>query len=481
MGLSAEMWRPAYHQLIVQLVDALATLLSFIAAYYLWILLRWQAPAWPLGADISFTPAILFIVAISAVIWVLIFDYLGAYSYQRFTSITTEIIIICKTVFLGSLLLIGLWFILRPGYTSRILVLLFIIANLILLTIEKLLLFYIAGIIRRWGKNRKVVLVIGTGGQARRFVDAIKANFNWGLDILGFLDVNQDKVSQKIFDKPILGGVADITSILKAHPLDEVIIAVSTRCLGEIAPVMEACEREGVQVRIISDFLGDIAKKIRVDVVYNLPVVSISYIPENKTALAIKRGMDIVISFVLLILLSPLMLLITLAIKLISPGPVFYQWNVVGFNKRPFTSWKFRTMVQNADQLKEKLSSANEMEGPVFKIRNDPRITPVGKILRKFSLDELPQLWSVLKGDMSLVGPRPASPHELARYESWHRRKLSIKPGITCLWQVNGRNRVSNFDDWVKMDLEYIDNWSIGLDIEILGRTLITVLRGTGY
>ena len=170
----------------------------------------------------------------------------------------------------------------------------------------------------------------------------------------------------------------------------------------------------------------------------------------------------------------------TLLIKVTSKGPLLYQWNVVGLNKKPFKSWKFRTMVLNADQMKTELMDRNEMAGPVFKIKNDPRVTKIGKVMRRFSLDELPQLWSVFKGDMSLVGPRPAGPHELARYDSWHRRKLSVKPGLTCLWQVQGRNRIRNFDEWVRLDLEYIENWSLGLDLKILLKTIPAVLRGTG-
>jgi lipopolysaccharide/colanic/teichoic acid biosynthesis glycosyltransferase len=190
--------------------------------------------------------------------------------------------------------------------------------------------------------------------------------------------------------------------------------------------------------------------------------------------------MDIVISLVALITLAPLFLIISAAIKLSSPGPVFHKMKWVGFNKKPFAGWKFRTMVVGADQMTDQLAQFNEMTGPVFKIARDPRITPVGRILRKFSLDELPQLWSVLKGDMSLVGPRPPMPRELVKYNSWQRRKLSLKPGITCLWQVNGRNKIVDFEEWVKLDLAYIDNWSLWLDVKILFKTIPAVFSGRG-
>jgi lipopolysaccharide/colanic/teichoic acid biosynthesis glycosyltransferase len=194
----------------------------------------------------------------------------------------------------------------------------------------------------------------------------------------------------------------------------------------------------------------------------------------------LKRSLDLLIAIPGLLLLLPLFLLIALWIKLTSPGPVFYAWNVIGRGGRPFRGYKFRTMVENADDLKPFLLGCNEMSGPVFKMKADPRVTWAGRILRRFSLDELPQVWSVIKGDMSLVGPRPAGPQEWQQYAPWQRRKLSVTPGLSCLWQVSGRNRIRDFDEWVKLDLEYIDHWSLGLDFKILLLTFQTVVLGTG-
>lgn len=194
----------------------------------------------------------------------------------------------------------------------------------------------------------------------------------------------------------------------------------------------------------------------------------------------VKRLVDFVASSLGLLFLTPLFILVGLMVKVTSPGSIFYAWNVIGRGGRPFRGYKFRTMVVNADELKLQLGEMNEMKGPVFKMENDPRITSIGRFLRKHSIDELPQLWSVLKGDMSLVGPRPAGPHEWVDYEPWQRRKLSVTPGITCLWQVSGRNKISDFDEWVRLDLEYIDNWSLWLDFKILCRTVRAVLSGTG-
>jgi lipopolysaccharide/colanic/teichoic acid biosynthesis glycosyltransferase len=193
-----------------------------------------------------------------------------------------------------------------------------------------------------------------------------------------------------------------------------------------------------------------------------------------------KRGLDLCVSAVLLVLLAPLFVVLAVGVKLTSRGPVFYRWEVVGRGGRPFTGYKFRSMHPNADQLKKQLEPLNEMRGPVFKLTNDPRVTRFGAWMRRHSLDELPQLWSVLKGDMSLVGPRPPLVSEYARFSEFQKQKLAVKPGITCLWQANGRNEIRDFDEWVKLDLEYIQHWSLWLDFKILLKTAGAVFVGSG-
>jgi len=472
--------RPAHHRFIVKIGDGITTLVSFVAAYYLWGALKEVFPTLPFGTVVNLESTHLVLMGLAAVIWVALFHYYGAYSYQRFTSFSAEIKIILKTVALGTLSLMLLLFLMGPGSIPRSMFVVFVPVNLVLLILEKMALFFVAQLMRRRGMDRKTVLVVGTGDQTSRFVKAIEANFNWGLDIVGFLDGSKERLGQQLFGKPILGSFADILPVLHSHPFDEVIITVSTRRLGEVREVLEACEREGVQVRIISDFIGKIAKKFRADLIYGLPIISIGYIPENQAALAVKRCIDIIFSLFALIVLAPFSVIIIMALKISSPGPAFWKWNWVGPNNKPYHAWKFRTMVVGADKMKAQLAGLNEMTGPVFKIARDPRVTSIGRFLRKYSLDELPQLWTVLKGDMSLVGPRPPMPNEILRYESWQRRKLSVKPGLTCLWQVNGRNNINNFNDWVKMDLEYIDNWSLGLDIKIIFKTVYAVIKGTG-
>jgi exopolysaccharide biosynthesis polyprenyl glycosylphosphotransferase len=210
------------------------------------------------------------------------------------------------------------------------------------------------------------------------------------------------------------------------------------------------------------------------------PTLAYSRCWQSRTQIAAKRLLDVVISACLLLLLSPVFLAISIAVKFSSPGPIFYRWKVVGCGGRPFTGYKFRSMVVNADALRQGLASRNEMTGPVFKIANDPRITKVGIWLRKYSLDELPQLYSVLKGDMSLVGPRPPLVTEYEQFTEYQKQKMAVKPGITCLWQVSGRNEISDFDEWVRLDLEYISRWSLSLDFTILMRTVEAVFAGSG-
>jgi exopolysaccharide biosynthesis polyprenyl glycosylphosphotransferase len=283
----------------------------------------------------------------------------------------------------------------------------------------------------------------------------------------------------------VLGAVEDLSVLLINSPIHEVIAVQSSGERDWLRQVIDDCDYFRVRLRIVPEVLlvrnlRDLRLVFRSEPL-RLPEVVLAPPHLETDALFLKRLIDIVVSTTLLILLAPLIMLIAIGIKLTTPHlDVFYPWRVIGLKGRPFTGYKFATMVADAEQRKKELMDQNEMSGPVFKIKNDPRITPFGRFLRKYSLNELPQLWSVLKGDMSLVGPRPAGPHELERYELWHKRKLCVQPGITCLWQVSGRNRIHDFDEWVRLDLEYIDKWSLWLDLRILIRTAFAVLGGTG-
>jgi lipopolysaccharide/colanic/teichoic acid biosynthesis glycosyltransferase len=283
----------------------------------------------------------------------------------------------------------------------------------------------------------------------------------------------------------VLGHVSELGDLLISKPVHEVIAVQPATDGNWVSQVIRDCDNLGILLRIVPEALIS-GQPVRLRTLFpfqalHLPAVVLTPPHWDSDALFLKRLIDFVVSVILLVVLSPLFVLIALAIKITTPRlPVLYKWRVVGRNGVEFIGYKFTTMEADAEERKQELLERNEMTGPVFKIKDDPRATRLGRFLRKYSLNELPQLWSVLKGDMSLVGPRPAFRHELERYEFWHKRKLSIKPGITCIWQVRGRNKVHRFDDWVGMDLEYIDNWSLWLDFKILFRTVWAVLAGTG-
>ncbi len=472
-------WRSSYHRRIAQLADFGTAFISFVLAYFISTLLHMLEPSiFPPKTEIR-TSYILIIIVLS-IVYEILFDQQKAYSYQRFTSLIREYSIVIKVCFTGSLISIAVLFLFGLKEIPRTIFIVFFIVSLFLFIAEKSFLFYAASLIRRKGRNRKRVILIGTGTRARNFISTVKNNFHWGLDIVGLLTGDIENVGHEVEGIKVIDHYKNIQYILKTVNPEEIIITISTKRFDQIRDVLEICEREGVAVRLNSDFFGYITKNVTIDNVFGLSIISFNMVKQSEIKLFIKRIIDIAGSLIALTLFSPFMLIAAIGIWISDGKPILYNWNVIGINKKQFRSWKFRTMVKDADKFKKGLMDKNEMEGPVFKIKDDPRIIPFGRWVRKWSFDETPQLLSVLKGDMSLVGPRPVFPDELDKYESWHRRKLSIKPGITCLWQVRGRNNIHNFDDWVMMDLEYIDNWSLLLDIKILLKTIPSVLLGKG-
>jgi len=268
---------------------------------------------------------------------------------------------------------------------------------------------------------------------------------------------------------------------LHKHSVFGVILCAKHIHFEQVEYVLRACELEGIEVWLVADFFSTQISRTSLDELVGRPLLVFRTTPEASWRVVIKHVVDRVGSLLLLILGSPLFLIIALLIKRTSPGPILFRQQRSGINGRPFTIFKFRTMITNAEQFKHELAAMNEMTGPVFKVTNDPRITPLGRILRKYSLDELPQLFNVFRGEMSLVGPRPLPVDEVKRFENLsHRRRLSVKPGLTCIWQIRGRNQINDFHEWVRLDLEYIDNWSLWMDFKILLMTIPVVLRGTG-
>lgn len=472
-------WRPHYHSNLARYVDFGTSIIAYVLSYfvhnYLWH--RYETFITPLY---SVTKAHYSVVLLLALINVFLFKYYKAYNYQRFTSLYTEYKIILKVTFITFLFSIVFAYMFRLLEIPRSILTIAFGVNLLMFVIQKTILFYAASYLRKHGKNRKKVLIAGSGNRAESFIKTVNENFEWGLDITAILSDKKENVGKEIYNVKIVDTIENIEGALKRYNPEEVIITLSTTDFDKIIEIIEICQKEGTQVRMNSDFFGQLTKNVSVDNVFGLNIVSFHAVRHSDTELIIKRLLDIFISLFAIIVFSPIMLIAAIGIYLSDGRPIFYNWNVMGYNKKPFKSWKFRTMVNNADELKKELMNLNEMDGPVFKIDKDPRILPFGRWLRKFSIDETPQFFSVLKGDMSIVGPRPPLQYEFKVFDIWHRRKLSVKPGLTCLWQISGRNNINSFDDWAKLDLEYIDNWSIWLDLKILFKTIPAVLSGKG-
>jgi exopolysaccharide biosynthesis polyprenyl glycosylphosphotransferase len=425
----------------------------------------------------------LLILILIVIVWRAIMGYQEAYEgsiyIQRFGSLKTEIIKIFKTVVIGCVVILSIAFLVKSK-VPRSLIVVFGAVNFTMFSAERAILYQVRKYLYKKGKVLKEVLVLGEGDIAEQFIHSAQTYPDWGIKIKGLVCKDAGNVGKTILGNKVIGHFGDLRTILHSHTIDELIIALPAKNLGEIENAVNICDEEGISVSIISPFFRTIALNAKSNLIHGLPIISFLPVERNELELAVKRVIDIMGSFIGLVILSPLFVIIAILIKLDSPGPVFYRWKILGLNKKPLTSYKFRTMLQNADEMREMLMEKNEMRGAAFKIKDDPRITRVGKWLRKYSLDELPQLWSVLKGDLSLVGPRPPLQIEIEQFEGWHRRKLSVKPGITCLWQISGRNEIRDFNEWMRLDLKYIDEWSLWLDIKILIKTIPAVLKGTG-
>ena len=328
----------------------------------------------------------------------------------------------------------------------------------------------------RWALRTRMVrsqlkrsfILVGTTPEIPQMRQNLLHHLSEGVDIVAELNLTE-------------GSPNRIVDLLHHHSTFGVVLSAKHASFEQVEYIIRSCELEGVEVWLIADFFNAQISRTSFDELLGRPVLVFRTTPEVSWQSLAKQGMDFFGALVLLVLLAPLFLILAAAIKLSTPGPVWFRQQRSGLSGSPFQLYKFRTMITNADQLKHELEAMNEMTGPVFKVTNDPRVTPLGKFLRKYSLDELPQLLNVLRGEMSLVGPRPLPVDEVQRFEDLaHRRRLSVKPGLTGLWQVSGRSQISDFKEWVRLDLEYIDTWSLWLDLKILILTLPAVLRGTG-
>jgi exopolysaccharide biosynthesis polyprenyl glycosylphosphotransferase len=418
---------------------------------------------------------------------VMCIDILGGHAPIRTQKLYKTFIYGLIAPFAGVGLLSTIFFILKTGGYSRLFVLSFAGTGAVAIVVSRLIAHAWNRFTLLQGMHADEVAIVGSPEAVGLVADHFRANApSLEYSLVGYFSLPESPAVEddSVSGLPCLGRVTDLDQVLVHQPIQRLVVVVPRHG----APWMDEVVKTNDYFRVTTHFIPEVVLDVPLkDLVAapdsspgKLPAMTLTPHEFQSDWLVIKRLLDVCISGILLILFAPLFLVIAALIKITTPElPVFYPWNVVGYRGRRFTGYKFTTMTAGDDKKKE-LAALNEMTGPVFKIANDPRITKLGKYLRKYSLNELPQLWSVFKGDMSLVGPRPAGPHELVRYELWHKRKLSAQPGITCLWQVSGRNRISNFDDWVRLDLEYIKTRSMWVDCKILLRTVWVVARGTG-
>jgi len=449
---------------LYQILDALLLAFAFWTAYVLrqlgavWFALDRVGPfsecQWIVFVIMPFGPILL--------------ELHGFYTHPLHKNIGKSLTQMASAALWLALLLAGCFVFFRVPVPSRAVLLLFALIAPLLLTIRERALIAFFRRSARSGSRREPVLLAGNPNDICAFRQSLSQVQLIEIDIVGEIDIERQPISQLI-------------DAMHRHSANRVIFAGGHSHMDRLQQAIGACEIEGVEAWLVANFIKTAIAKPTFDVMGTTPMLVFRTTPSVSWSLLVKDLIDRVGSFALLILSLPFWLVAFAGIKLTSPGPVIFCQQRGGKNGRPFTMYKFRSMITDAEMRRAELESQNEMSGPVFKVGDDPRITPFGRWIRRTSIDELPQLVNVLLGDMSLVGPRPLPLYEVANFENdAQRRRLSVKPGLTCLWQIKGRNKVQAFDQWVKLDLEYIDNWSVWLDIKILLRTIPAVLFGSG-
>lgn len=452
-------------------LDTTVLIGSFLLAYYL----RQAADA--VGQLQHYAWLLLF--AIPS--WFLLFNHFGLYESQRISSYTSVVWAVFKVHLMGAMILGSVVYIIDPHAYSRLLFGYFLLLSFLLIALFKIALKLFLGSIRHRGYNFKNILVVGSGNSAFEISELISSQSSWGLKVIKTIFVSGDAQAAGIRDIQIIGSIEEIITFCKEKMVDEVVFALEKAAPFSMEIMLKELQELGLTSRIIINSHAPYSVKPEVSLFHNcIPVITYRCNELNSDQRFFKRSIDIAGSLVGLTIAAVMAPFIVLAIKLDSPGPIFFGQPRVRENGRSFTCWKFRTMNVNAEAEKQQLMALNEMSGAMFKLKNDPRITTVGSFLRKFSIDEFPQFWNVLWGDMSLVGTRPPTPNEVATYENWQRKRISIKPGITGLWQTSGRNKIKNFDEVVRLDIKYIESWTVWLDIKIIFKTPWVMLSREG-
>jgi exopolysaccharide biosynthesis polyprenyl glycosylphosphotransferase len=463
--------------LALALTDVVLINLAFAAAYWLRYDLQWFRAVDP-AYDAPYSTYVPFALVLTALL-LIIYKLGGVYDQRRGASWFDEFYAIVSGTTVGIVVMIVAALFYQPLLPSR---LIFLYAAILISTILGLSRWAkntILGQLRRRGIGVDRVLIVGAGEVGRRLMRNIVAQPELGYRVIGFVDDDPEKNSTDIGRFKALGGSDNLLHVVQEEAIDEVIITLPWMYHRKILGIMRQCEREQVRARIVPDLFQLALSRVDIEDLGGIPIIGVKAISITGWNLAFKRASDIILSLAGLILLSPLMLLISVAIKLDSPGPVLFKQIRVGKEGHRFVCYKFRSMRQGAEEERPQLAERDEAVGPIFKIRHDPRCTRLGRFLRRTSMDEFPQLYNVLRGEMSLVGPRPAIPSEVEQYQEWHRRRLEISPGMTGLWQVSGRSQLT-FDEMCLLDIYYLENWAPLLDLKIALKTIPAVLAGRG-
>jgi exopolysaccharide biosynthesis polyprenyl glycosylphosphotransferase len=462
----------------VAITDVLLINIAFAIAYWL----RYDLQLFASVDEAYFVPYRSFVpISIALTLLLLgIYKLGGVYNQHRGASWFDEVYSIVTGTATGIILMtFVIVFLFRPLFYSRLIFLYASVLIIFLLSISRLGKRMLRNYLRKRGQGVDRLLIVGAGEVGRTAMRNIVAHPSLGYQIVGFVDDAPEKGSTDIGRFKALGSTANIPRLVKEQSIDEVIVTLPWMYHRKIVSIIAQCERERVRVRIVPDLFQMTLSHLDVEDLGGIPMIGVREIAISSGERIFKRTMDVVISTIGLVLLFPFFLLIGLVIRLDSPGSILFRQVRVGKDEELFACYKFRSMREGADEEKARLLDQNEADGPFFKMRNDPRVTPMGRFLRRASVDELPQLLNVLMGHMSLVGPRPAPPSEVQQYQPWHRRRLAVAPGITGLWQVSGRSELT-FDEMVLLDIYYIENWSPALDLQILLRTLPKVILGEG-
>jgi len=409
---------------------------------------------------------------------ILIFALRGLYNIRLTGTWFRQVWTIVSSATLGMAFLVTYYFIFQPPASSRLLVPFVWATAIVVLCTARLIVSSVMGILYRLGLGETRLLVVGSGRLGKMIMQHIVANPNLGYSIVGFLHDMMEPPSD--FGRfKMLGTLDDLGMVIRSMQIDEVIIALPSHLHQQSIRSVRLCERLGTSFKLVPDLYELSLSRIDMEAIEGIPLIGIKQVSINSVQRVVTRMVDVIVAFLILIIGFPIWLCIAMAIAISSPGGMLYKQTRIGKNGQPFKVYKFRSMYKDADARLADLMAHNEVQGPLFKIKDDPRITPVGRFLRNTSFDEIPQLINVIKGEMSLVGPRPALPQEVAQYDELQRGRLAVKPGMTGLWQVRGRSNIS-FDEGVLMDLYYIENWSLRLYFQTLLRTIPVVIFGRG-